>query len=338
MPSRLDKGTIMSFHSHVDQALFQLADPRRESGPIPNLTEAEWERLFALAGTHGVLGIVLENLKEHDLPTTEAWQLAQRRWRAEFVISVRLRHHGMQIVEAFKAAAIPATIVKGIDFADHLYPQPNLRPTRDVDVLIPREFWSEASQVLDTLNYFYKPGPWSKHETDEYGEQCWRHRTTSEIAVELHWNMVRNPSSRRRASVGYGDLNWLPESKLPCTTPASRLLIAAVHATISHQFDRLLLLCDIREACRQIEGNSSVEELRDLTGRTGSRAAVDIALAVTARLFNDANIADLRRHLGTGLAASLGASLVSKHTLVYSNRRWQSLRRSALREWLKRAA
>src|SRR3990172_5510558 len=237
----------MGFHSDVDQTLFQLADPRRPAATMPTLTDDQWQQLFALAGTHGVLGIVLGNLKGHDLPTTPSWEFAQRRWRAELVISLRLRRHANQLIEAFAAASIPAAIVKGIDFADHLYPQPNLRPTRDVDILIPRDDWTEAPRVLEALGHVKKPDPWTKHGASEYGEQCWRHRTSAEIEIEVHWNLIRNPSLRRRASVRYSDLNWAAGTKNPCASAASRLVIAAVHATFTHQFDRLLLLCDIRE-------------------------------------------------------------------------------------------
>jgi hypothetical protein len=328
----------------VHAALLQLSNPRLpDEHPLAgNLSLDQWTDLFTLASFHGVLGIILHNLKSHATVPQELLQLAHRRWRAEWAVSLRLRQLGRQLLDAMAALQVPAAIFKGTDFADHLYPLPTLRPARDIDLLVPQEHWPAAEAVLSQLGYERQPELSKRHEATDYGERCWRLRADNAISAELHWNLIRTPSLRQRASIGLDDLNRVstdPESGGSALfTPASRLIIAAVHATFIHQFDRLLLLCDIREAARQVATEADVAELGALSRKTKTTTALNAALGVTARLLNNPGAAALRRRLGGRENGSFGLCLVSENMVLYPPRRLSSLRRVFIREWLKRAA
>ena len=175
----------------------------------------------------------------------------------------------------------------------------------------------------------------------QYGEQSWCCRSTG-IECDLHWNLINHPSQRRRASIELADLDWdtsgEPDKNVRHATPATRLAIAAVHAAITHQIDRLLLLCDIREACRQLTAAADQEALRQIARRTGIRAALDVALGVTARVLNDPSTAAVRRRLGSRTISRIAARLASEKLLRDRECKATWLRRKLLRELLKRAA
>ena len=118
--------------SRIEQTLVQLSDPQPdgERRAVPTLADGQWLQLLALAKEHGVLGIVLHHLDPKRHADYPAWKTAERCWRADSVLSLRLRQYGKQLTDALSAAGVQATIFKGTDFADHLYPQPNLRPAR----------------------------------------------------------------------------------------------------------------------------------------------------------------------------------------------------------------
>ncbi len=115
-------------------------------------------------------------------------------------------------------------------------------------------------------------------------------------------------------------------------------MIAAAHAAFGHQFDRLLMLCDIREACRALVDAAEINDLRKMAARTGTRAALDVALGTTARLFNDPCSAELRKRLAGRTSMLDGSRLISKKMLLCSGGQGHRVRRRLLREFLKHAA
>jgi hypothetical protein len=334
----------MEFDLCVWDALLQRSDPRAATAEIvaPRLSPAQWQQLFALAHLHGVLGILLRNLGSPCAISKDVRRMAERLWHAKLAKSLLLRRHGQELVDGLTAVGIPAVAFKGADFADHLYPQSALRATSDIDVLIPRECWGEVEAVLQKLGYLHDAVLPMRFPASDYGEQSWRLRSNPEIECDLHWNLINHPSQRRRASIEYADLDLEPAgqsgSAASRATPASRLVIAASHAAITHQFDRLLLLCDLREACRQLTSDIELTKLRKLVDRTGTRAAIDVALEVTSRVLNDPSAADLRRRLGTRPLTRFGARLISERMLFTRGGLVSGARQRLLRELLKRAA
>ena len=175
----------------------------------------------------------------------------------------------------------------------------------------------------------------------EYGQETWRHQSAADIDVDLHWNLINHPSLRRGALIDFDNLEWEtagpPAARRIRATPATRLAIAAVHAAFGHQFEHLLMLCDIREAVRQVLDAADVAKLGEIW-RGPACAAVDIALGTTARRLNDSCSAELRNRLGSRATMLGGSRLISETMLLCSGGRGHWVRRRLLRGLLKRAA
>ena len=325
----------------VWQAMLELSDPRRGPAAELRIAPQRWSHLFELARLHGVLGIVLHNLRSCGEVDCDARAAAEQLWQTKLARARVVRQHGDDAAKALAAAGVPVALFKGADFIDRLYPRPELRSMWDFDVLVPREQLRRAAAVLQALGYAELPAPPMRFAASEYGEQSWRH-PASGIECDLHWNLINHPSQRRRASLELADLDWEEcyDSGLVVrrATPATRLAIAAVHAAITHQFNRLLLLCDIRQACRLLTSEADLEALRRLARRARIRAALDVALGVTARVLHDSSAADVRRRLGSRAISRVGARLASAKMLRDRDGRTTGLRRKLLRELLKRAA
>ncbi len=194
----------------IHQALLQLSDPRTASvdSASLDLSADRWQRLLTLAGVHGVLGIVLHNLRAPIRENRDPWEKAERCVRAKMVQTLRMRRYGAEVIERLVAADIPAVLFKGADFADHLYPRASQRPTSDIDLLVPRDRLRDASDVLLRLDYEQAFGPPMRFAASEYGEVTRRHRAAADIEVDLHWNLINHPSLRRTASLDYDHLDW----------------------------------------------------------------------------------------------------------------------------------
>jgi hypothetical protein len=308
-----------------------------------DLDQEATHRLLAMARVHGVLGLVLHKLRACPPAHLGTWDIAQRAWRGEVVQSMRVRRHAEEVLRTLGYAGIPATIIKGPDFADHLFPEPRLRPTLDVDVLVPRNRWRDAICMLEATGHQEKagqPGPFLP--TGVLSERTWVYPLAgAEIEVDLHWSLVHFPFFRRQASVEYWNLDWRwqPDGKGELTA-ASRLIIAIVHALYHHQFERLLQLVDIQQACRQIQSEADRQAVRALMERTGATVALDLSLQVTARFLADRQVEDLRQILlegpfvplvvPDGLLADARKNLrtIRTHYIMPSRRR--------IREWLMR--
>ncbi len=270
---------------------------------LTGIDEETTHRMLAMARVHGVLGMVLTKLRDAPPPYAKTWEIARRAWKGEVVQSMRVRHHAQRVMQALRQCGIPAAIIKGPDFADHLFTDPRMRPTLDVDVLVPRDRWMEAATQLRAHGHKEKagqPGPFLP--TGVLSERTWVFSAAgTDIEVDLHWSLVHFPFFRKQASVDYWNLDWQWQSDGKGElTAASRLVIAVVHALYHHQFERLLQLCDIQRACRQIGDTSDRQRVRALAERTGTSLALNVALQVTARFLEDPEIDRLRQMMLDG--------------------------------------
>ncbi|HPD17578.1 MAG TPA: nucleotidyltransferase family protein [Planctomycetota bacterium] len=324
-----------------DACFLALADPA-PGKPVPGLpARLDPERLVDLADRHGVLPAVargLRLLEAAEPAVAAALALAEERLLRGVAFALRLRMQLAAIAAALAEAGVPALVLKGPEFADRLYAEPALRPFTDLDFLLPREALGAAGAVLEGLAYRRCPEPPSKYP-GAYGEEMWVLDEAGTGAVELHWDLVNSPALRRRCSVGFGDLALAPPGAgaLPRATPASLLLIAAVHAAMSHRFDRLQPLADVCQAARGAAGPVDAAWLAEAASRTGSALALGAALRLAEALFREPACSELlARTPGLSQAERRGRWLLTPRAVLHSKSPAARARRQLFRELLKR--
>lgn len=333
----------------INRALVALAEtPLPETSELTwNWRAPEWRKFFALAGAHGILGFVLDNIQRRLAGDPQAFgeripglDLGRRIWRAQVVRTLRVRQSAQRIQSTIALAGIPCAILKGTDFADHLYPQPALRATRDVDLLIPRARWDDAERVLQQAGFEQLPPSYSLDKEPDCGNISWKLDERGDVLLELHWNLVYRQNLRRGMAVEFDHLDWQPASAdcdtLLMPTPATRLVLAALHG-MNHTFDRLLLLCDLRQACRQMVREADLQPLQALLDRTGTRHIVELGLAVLTRNMPDPGVLQLRQVVPPRLSVWAAASFISRSAVLKPGG-FPYFRRQMLRGWLKYAA
>ncbi|MEO8494059.1 MAG: nucleotidyltransferase family protein [Planctomycetota bacterium] len=316
------------------------------------LDPSQIQQLFQLADEHGVTGAVLTNL--HKLLEAEGpsritglganlaieIEAAHQRWFATVAMTLCLRERTTELIAALRRERLPVAVIKGEDFTDRLYDQPSLRPFRDIDLMMPREVIDSTAHIMSGLGYrFVLPGG---NYNENYGERTWDSCGEPRARVELHWNLINCPSQRRRSSLAFDELQWEETTAAGQTTlratPAAMLLIASVHAVVSHRFDRLQHLCDIRQICRGRAGELDYDWLKEAARRNGNVAALGGALEVAGRLLKEPACHAVLEQLQLPVATTVWRCLVSNDTLLQPYTRLNKLRRTAMREWMKRAA
>jgi len=94
-----------------------------------------------------------------------------------------------EILSAFAQADIPARVLKGAALAWLIYPEPGLRPMRDIDILVPANQAREAQQILQRLGFNAPlPDP-AQPLPDKHLALASRRDDGLQVSVELHHNL-----------------------------------------------------------------------------------------------------------------------------------------------------
>jgi hypothetical protein len=289
--------------------LLHLADPvRRMPAPADSPGATEVKTLLAAAESHGVLPAVTRGLaaqleSRRDAATggsgavRAAIVAARHKVASQTGFGLLLSHHAARAMQALSAAGIAGAIVKGAAFARRLYPDPALRTFTDADVLIFEVRRDDAARVMRDLGF--ELFEFDDRQGKDYHEQKWLLATQRDVMIELHSNLVHSPKLRGAMRVRYEDV--LAAGDGDSEAPTALLLVAAAHAAIGHQCDRLQHLVDIVQAARGAAGAVDPERLAGVARHCGVTLAVASALDLAGRTFQDAAALDLARLLASPL-------------------------------------
>ena len=241
---------------HERQMLRRLADPAAELPAFRDPGVDSLVRILAGAHRHSILPIVWRRLNESGLgrtettsvPTAQQDPLEEAGRQVILLVgqSMLLAHHGTMVLDAFRSAGIDATIIKGPVCARRLYTITSDRSFTDIDILVAPHQVHQANAIIADLGF---NGPdFDGPNAEDYSEFQWILSEDDVVMIEVHTNLVHSLGLRRALSFEYEDLleagDGDPEAPIPL------LIVAALHAAVSHQFDRLQHGLDIIQAVR----------------------------------------------------------------------------------------
>ncbi|TXT37594.1 MAG: hypothetical protein FD135_3490 [Comamonadaceae bacterium] len=215
---------------------------------------------------------LLKMVRQHRLGPMLHWQLGQvhahltipPECRAEWARSHKkntlrnllLQRELLLVHQLFKNAAIPYMALKGAYLAYHAYPNPALRPMRDLDILVPKDQVLKAYQILLDAGM--------SHMEDYQGSPevvmaLYKHlpplrSASGQVNVELHSRLFHHESEGRPQpdlsdTPGFWDrITSAPIANqvISFEPPTELLLHMIVHAVYDHQFNNgPLLLSDL---------------------------------------------------------------------------------------------
>jgi len=209
-------------------------------------TVEDWQQLLALAGYHGVLGVIADAVSlTHGLPvdiaeTARRWHAVEHLWQDHVMT-------GLASIAALLARqGIEALALKGPALAARLYPAATMRHCMDVDLLVDPRSFDAAAAALTAAGYTSESGV-----SAAYLRRHAHHLHFTKpgaVAVELHFRtyagfgVVVPAAALLERAVAYP----LPGS-VPVNVPApeDEYLYLAVHAA-GHSFVRLVWLYDLK--------------------------------------------------------------------------------------------
>ena len=156
------------------------------------ISAEDWRELFRLASTHQVLPLFLEAVYACPAfagadPADVA--AARQDVRKQVMVQARRTMELLRLYPRLTAGGVDALVVKGI-VCRELYPQPDLRPSNDEDILIPPEHYETAREILNTLGYI--PGDPAAEENGSYEVPFYNPR--SPLHIELHKQLFSGTS------------------------------------------------------------------------------------------------------------------------------------------------
>jgi hypothetical protein len=168
-----------------------------------------------------------------------------------------LRHQLGQISETLAdACGTPPLALKGPVLAELFYPERQLRPYFDLDLLIPRFALDRASAALEARGFErvveFRPG-----YAERYGHDVHLRRTIADhrIDVELHWRVGDDPvglSLSHERLYPDAELVDIDAATVAVPAAAAHLLVLAVHL-LSDREKRLCWINDVALVARSLD-------------------------------------------------------------------------------------
>ncbi len=162
--------------------------------------------------------------------------------------------------------------LKGVSLALRDYPEPGLRPMRDVDLLLPPEEAARAQDFLLSQEY-YQLAPWATDKTVEPAHHFWNLQDVAmDLTIEVHHRLNATPLWQHEkeliARILASDTTMRVSAReIRVTDPVTNLLHLVEHATLHHAFDNgPLILADLHYVVgrHEIDWPSLIAQAREL--------------------------------------------------------------------------
>lgn len=268
-------------------ARIELGDAHREEAHELIGGELDWQRLVRLAVRHGIPNLVFHHLRGLGAETTvpaALWQQLERHHAIVRLLAMRQRYEATRIIDAFSEADIRVMALKGIMLREALYPDPGMRASGDIDLMVQVDDRQRAAGCLSALGY--SPASES-HCLAQRTPDCFHHMSpfhspTGAVMVEVHWHLTPHllhvdPSELwRRATTG-----TIEGREVALLSPEDQFLHLCVHAAQTTFRTGLRHPIDVAELGRA----RPIAE-----GELVARAAawrIDRHVSTTAHLVND---------------------------------------------------
>lgn len=167
-------------------ARLELDEPAQASCREAAASVSDWSTLPARAEDHGLAPIVRQHSRRCGV------EFPREVSAALSVLALRHRDAGrvqtatlIEIVDALDAAGIEHVALKGAVLAHDIYPAPELRPLRDLDILVAPGSGSHAQAVLRDLSFDVPDEPPRRHR-HHHLPGATRKREGYQVSVEMH--------------------------------------------------------------------------------------------------------------------------------------------------------
>jgi len=260
---------------------------RNEALPPPELPLNQWSDILSCLRSHWILPLLYRQISSLP-PENHPPEEVMNKIRKSFLISrVRCLHMEKQldeIINAFHNEEVQILVLKGPSLALSVYPDPALRPSSDLDLLVLSEQISKARAILGKLGY-QNLGKRFEHSRDFYSEETFLHQKNARDnrAIELHWDLHSFSGISREVKVEELFQRAVKIGKAGLTFetlhPVDALIHRAINMAIWHNKDiRLIWIYDTALLAQHLEAPEDWQALLERSVDWRARLALEYSL------------------------------------------------------------
>jgi hypothetical protein len=209
-----------------------------------------------------------------------------------------------------------------------------LRTFTDIDILVASADRERAAKIMAELGFELLEPEYRKGE--DYLEDKWCLKTNPRVLVEIHTDLVHNPSLRRLSSVTYDDV--LSAGNGDWEDATALLLVASAHAAVSHQFDRLQHILDVALAASGAAGPVDIARLKRAAPTSGVTTGLHVGLSLAGRMFRQEQLLELANAVSSTPLAAFAGRLLTQDAVMTARSKKRggfSWRRKVLRQIIR---
>ncbi len=270
---------------------------RNESPTAPEASLDQWSDILSELKSHWITTLLYRQIgslpRQCRPPETITNQM-----RAAFLESrvccMHMERQLGEILDTFQKEGIRSLVLRGPALAWSVYPDPAMRPSSDLDLLVLPEQMLQARATLERLHYKCL-GKRFEFARDFFREEDFVHQTNprDNVVVDLHWlHWELHPFFTDSCDVGIEDLfhraSKVNSSALTFETlhPVDALIHAAIHLALIHGRNmRLLWIYDIALLARQLQVPNDWQALQERSVTWRARLALEHCLKMAQAWF-----------------------------------------------------
>jgi len=189
-----------------------------------------------------------------------------------------------EVTSVLSQAGIPVVVIKDA----RGFPMPHLRPSYDLDLLVPADMLEKCGTVLQSAGFAQRHGP--RQERLLAREASWSRPCGSiRISIDLHWHILDSyRPRRRRVRIGEFFDNAITVSlggyRLPALLLEHHLLALCLH-TFEHELrfpSRLITWLDVSETIRSLGQRINWDKFLELCDEFDAKNEVYLGLRVAS--------------------------------------------------------
>ncbi|MBK9096264.1 MAG: nucleotidyltransferase family protein [Anaerolineae bacterium] len=258
-----------------------------------------WPLFYELARAHGLAPLVFHNLRALNVAANApaaVWRQFEASYYSTLGDNLLLESELFQAADQLRRREVDFLLLKGIVLGAMLYPDPALRPSADLDIMVPLAQVAAAQQALQDLGYSLQPGRQLDFQlARSYDIPYVRQSASGQgVLLELHWSLaepelfnldIDNLWARAQPFAYNGHA-------LRSLSPEDILFHLTIHIR-KHRYVGLRWLVDVNEMLRSFGAGLDWAYLLNLAQQTGACTL----LYMTLQLTHDVMAAPVPQHV-----------------------------------------